>query len=213
LKLSFDNPFFEFLTTATHFIGLNILFLITCVPIFTIGPALAALYSVTIKESLNENGYMTKRYLKAFKSNFKQGVGATFFFLLTAAIFLFNLSFWYSFNTVFAQIIFVVILAATVILFICFIYAFPLMARYENPLKQTLKNALFVGMENLKFTLLIMLILVTVAAFTFWYSMFSIFMLFLGFSFLAYCLSFLFNKIFEKYNEQKKVQEENAQHA
>ena len=51
MKFNPDSPFFQFMNSLAAFIGLNLIFLITCLPIFTIGPALTALYTVTMKEA------------------------------------------------------------------------------------------------------------------------------------------------------------------
>lgn len=53
-------------------IVLNILFLITCVPIFTIGAAKTALYDVCFRMGTDREGGLVKTYFHAFASNFKQ---------------------------------------------------------------------------------------------------------------------------------------------
>ena len=89
-----ESPFFQFMNTLASFIGLNVLFLITCLPVITIGPALAALYTVTMQEARKESGYVFTTYLKAFKNNFRQGVAAFLIFLVLALVFLYNVFFW-----------------------------------------------------------------------------------------------------------------------
>ena len=66
MKFNPDSPFFQFMNSLAAFIGLNVIFLITCLPIFTIGPALTALYTVTLKEARKEGGYIFSTYFKAF---------------------------------------------------------------------------------------------------------------------------------------------------
>ena len=51
MKFNIESPFFQFMNTLATFIGLNVLFLILCLPIITIGPALKALYTVTMQEA------------------------------------------------------------------------------------------------------------------------------------------------------------------
>ena len=76
MKFNPDSPFFQFMNSLAAFIGLNVIFLITCLPIFTIGPALTALYTVTLKEARKEGGYIFSTYFKAFKENFRQSAAA-----------------------------------------------------------------------------------------------------------------------------------------
>lgn len=54
---------------------LNLLFLLCCIPIVTIGPAITAMYYVTMKMVRNEEAYIARSFFKSFKENFKQGLG------------------------------------------------------------------------------------------------------------------------------------------
>ena len=170
MKFNPDSPFFQFMNSLAAFIGLNVIFLITCLPIFTIGPALTALYTVTLKEARKEGGYIFSTYFKAFKENFRQ----------SAAAFLIQL-----------------VLALT------FMYCYPLMARFDNTLTQSMKNAFFVAITHPKFTLGLAGILAVYLFFCFGFSDFAkVFMILLGFSFLAYCNSMLLMKVFQDYEEE-----------
>ena len=51
---------------------LNILWLICCLPVVTAGAATTALVSVTLKMTDDNEGYIFRSYIKAFKRNFKQ---------------------------------------------------------------------------------------------------------------------------------------------
>lgn len=68
-----DSPVMRFLTKVADLIILNILFLICCIPIVTIGAASTALYTVTMKSVRDEESYVIRSYFKAFKDNFKIG--------------------------------------------------------------------------------------------------------------------------------------------
>ena len=48
-KISMDNPVFRAMGRAADLFVLNILFLLTCIPVITIGAAQSALYAVTLK--------------------------------------------------------------------------------------------------------------------------------------------------------------------
>lgn len=88
------NPFIDAIDMLFHFFILNLVFLITCLPVFTIGTALSSMYYVVIKETKGEYGYVVRTYLREFKRNFKNGTIA--FLLLSAVgiVLLFNLMFW-----------------------------------------------------------------------------------------------------------------------
>lgn len=205
MKFDPDNPFFEFMNTLAAFIGLNVLFLITCLPIITIGPALSALYTVTLKEARKENGYVFSTYLKAFKRNFPQSAAAFLIHLILALVFGFNAIFWGEQNTVFGNICLLVMTMLLVILALSFLYTFPLMARFQNTLKQTLKNSFSIALTNPKITLGLLGIHAVFILACLVIPQAKIFMLLLGFAFLAYCNSFLLTRLFASYESYEYV--------
>ena len=203
MKFNPDSPFFQFMNSLAAFIGLNVIFLITCLPIFTIGPALTALYTVTLKEARKEGGYIFSNYFKAFKENFRQSAAAFLIQLVLALVFLFNAHFWGEQNTVLGNALMFVMTALLVVLALTFMYCYPLMARFDNTLTQSMKNAFFVAITHPKFTLGLAGILAVYLFFCFGFSDFAkVFMILLGFSFLAYCNSMLLMKVFQDYEEE-----------
>ena len=71
---SMDNAFFRFVGKVTDLVWLNILTLICCIPIFTMGAAFTAMYHVLIKIAIKEEGVVTRPFFREFKANFKNGV-------------------------------------------------------------------------------------------------------------------------------------------
>ena len=67
MKINLDSPVIAFLTTVADFMILNILFIICCVPVITIGPAISALYTITMREARHEGGYIFKPFLRHLK--------------------------------------------------------------------------------------------------------------------------------------------------
>ena len=51
---------------------LNLLFIICCIPIVTIGASITAMYYVTLKMVRNEESYLFRSFFKSFKQNLKQ---------------------------------------------------------------------------------------------------------------------------------------------
>ncbi len=201
MKFNVDSPIFQFLNTLSVFVALNVLFLLLCLPVFTIGPALIALYDVTMREARGECGYLIKPFFQSFFKNFKKG---TLLFLLLFAlgmILLFNMVFWMNLSTLPAMIISFVIALAVGVYLLTLLYAFPLMARFENSIRQTLKNAFQLAVFHRSQTLILILILVLALLGCYFIPQAKIFMLLLGFSFLAYCQSFFYIKVFAHYEE------------
>lgn len=210
MKSKAMNPVLDFINTLCNFVALNLVFLITCLPVITIGTALSSLYYVTLREARGEYGYLVRTYLREFKNNFKKGTIAFAILFLIGAILLFNIAFWFGTGTMPATIITGVLIAAMIGWFLIFTYTFPLIGRFENSTKQTLKNAFGLAMSNMKATFA----LIIIDAFVFFLCLFlspmKLIMVLFGFAFTAYCQSFVFKKVFEPY-EAEQIAPENTE--
>jgi len=199
---SFFNPkstATRFLTGLCNLIIVNLLFIITCIPIFTIGASLTALYRITIAILAGDNPAIFRDYFRAFKENFLKATLLELFYAAVSAFFIFEVVMvntmmspdlsWVQYIPYFFLLL---ILAHT-------LYSFPLLAWFEESFGQILKNALFLSITNLPVT--IMYILFTAGlAYAFWQfpSLTASLMIFLGISLLALFYSLFLKRIFEK---------------
>ena len=69
MKTTLANPVLDFINTLCNFVELNLVFLISCLPVITIGTALSSLYYVTLREARGEYGYLVRTYIKEFRKN------------------------------------------------------------------------------------------------------------------------------------------------
>lgn len=196
-----DSPVMQFLSRVTDIIILNILFIICSLPIVTVGASMTALYSVTLKMVKNEESYIFRSFFIAFKNNFMHST-VTWMILLAAGIVV-----WLDYQTLgiaggsFSRVFSVVLTPICVILLFTSIYIFPFIARFENTIRNSLKNALFISIARLPYTVLLLLLLALAAAFTYFIN-FQIVVLvwfLIGFSGLAYLNSFLLRLAFRKF--------------
>ncbi|MGN1141581.1 MAG: YesL family protein [Oliverpabstia sp.] len=202
MKLNVDSPVFQFLGTFTDFIVLNFLFLITCIPILTTGSAISALFTVTMREARNEPGYIIRPYLKAFKENLKSGFLLTLLYTGMGAILGFNLVFWLQIKTLPGTIALVIIACCTFCYLLSLLYVFALNARFENSVRQTLKNSLFIALANPSQTIVILLICIVAGALLYVSKIFRVFLIIFGFAFLAYCASYPLIKVLGQYEQE-----------
>ncbi|MBU5482597.1 YesL family protein [Blautia sp. MSJ-19] len=199
MKFNTESPVFQFLETLFDFVILNVLFLITCIPVVTIGPAISALYTVTLREVRNEQGYIIRSYFAAFKENFKHSFLLSVLYTIVGAILLYNLAFWAQMKTAVGSAFLIIIAACTLLYVISLLYVFALSARFENTIKRTVKNSLLIALASPVQTLMILLIAVIGFALTSVSPLFRVFLVIFGFAFLAYCASFPLTKVFSKY--------------
>ena len=76
MKFNTNAPFWQFMNTLARFTALNLVYLVTLIPIITIGPARAALYSTMFAYDEHDDVNLVREYLKRFKREFKQGLAA-----------------------------------------------------------------------------------------------------------------------------------------
>lgn len=199
MKGKLMNPVLDFINTLCNFIALNIVFLITCLPVVTIGTALSSLYCVTLREARGEYGYLVRTYLQEFKANLKSGTLAFLILLAAGAVLLFNLVFWNAMGDLFSMVIAALILVACIAFFLIFTYTFPLLARFENSTLQTFKNAFSLAVANKKATLFLILIDTLFVFFCIFLPPAKLMMVLFGFAFLAYSQSFVFKEVFKPF--------------
>ena len=153
-----ENPAMKFLTAIADLIIVNLVFLITCIPIFTIGASLSALYRICHEIHLDNHPAIFKEYFAEFKSSFKN---ATIIWIPTFLAIVFLVSDLYVINNlidakyVALQIpVFILLLFAASIL----IYAFPMQGTLNQTVKTTVKNSLIFGFAKLPTTIFILVI-------------------------------------------------------
>lgn len=200
-----DSPVMSFLSRIADLIWLNLLTLLCSIPIVTAGAAFTALHYVSIKMVRNEEGYLTRSYFKSFKENFFQATVMWILMLfLTAAA---GADFYFV-SMMDSGVAFVLRTGLCVVLFffLCSgIYWFALLARFENSIKNTIKNACFIGILNFPKSICILIIY---AVFWVLYGMFALHILplifLLGISLPIYLASYLFSGIFKKLEPQEE---------
>ena len=143
---SIDSPFMKLLQAFTDLIILNLLWLMGCLPIFTIGASTTALYQCIIKLKKDEDGRPWSDFWKYFRSNFKQ---ATVLFLIVALVIALTIM---DILVIIALIpntriiLKILILLPFLLVVPALGYVFPLQAFFDNNVIQTLKNAWIMSM-------------------------------------------------------------------
>ena len=202
-----DSPLMIFLSNLTDIIVLNVLCFICCLPIITIGPSVTAMHYITLKIARDEEIYVIRDYFKAFKENFKQSVLAWLVFLVITAVFFVDYLILKDMGLENTKVFLMII--GAIYLLVCFtmMYVFPLMARFENSLKQTVKNAFFMSILHIfKTVIMAVIYAIPFVLLPLHYNVLMVFLL-VGLSGPAYFNSFIWKSIFKKY-EPEKVEEE-----
>ena len=143
-----DSKFMAVLNRLGDLITLNLLWLVCCLPVFTIGPSTTALYTVLQKLEREEAPALAPAFFKAFRSSFRQALIVSLILLLPIALaggYLFLLLSGALNNDTVLR--FLCCLSIVIVSIVCS-YAFPLLASFDNTVFGTLKNALLLPLSN-----------------------------------------------------------------
>ena len=153
-----DSPLYRFLSKLLDVIRLNFLWIIFSIPIITIGASTVAAMSVALKMADDEEGYIGRGFLKAFKENWKQG---TLLWLITAvAAYAIYLDFQFFEAIEGNPIIFLIVgIVSLIVVVSALLYAYPLSARYENTLFRTINNSIDICRRYIGRTLILVAVL------------------------------------------------------
>lgn len=208
-----NSPVVVFLNKVTDLILLNAVYLICCIPVFTIGAATTALYYVCIVSIRQGDGYVIRRFFKSFKENFTQATVIWLIMLTVSLLMGFDLLFWSRLGTVFSKVMFVLSATIAFMLFIVCLYVFPVLAKLEGCIRTTIKNAAVFSAGYLPYTI-ILLVLTGGFLYANYVSIgMNAISLFIGFAVLAYIKSFfiykvMMNHINEKYDDFYNLEKE-----
>lgn len=197
-----DSPVMRFLNRMADLLILNILMIICCIPIITAGAAFTAMHYVILKMVRGEEGYLIKGFFKSFARNFKQATLIWLLMLLVIAVYVGDsLIFSYS-GVTFPKPLVIAVVAVGAILFMISTYVFPLLARFDNTIKNTIKNAALLSFANLPKTLLMALFYVAPFIIGYFSTYSYIFIFMFGISLPAYGAAWLYSNIFKKFEPE-----------
>lgn len=199
MRWNIGSPILDRMNTAVDFMILNMVYLICCIPVITIGPATAALYQVTLREVRKEHGYLVRSFFRHFRELFFQGIFTFLFFAALLWAGAYALVFWSAFDTLSGTVAFLLTLFLTVIILCALLYVFPLMARFQNRFLQTIENAFLFAVSNAGSSFLLLLIRILAAGLLYLFPVMKIFMMIAGFSLTAWLDSLILTRLFSPY--------------
>lgn len=197
-----DSPLMQFLNKVADLMWLNILTLICCIPIITVGPALTALHYMALKIARNEECYIAKDYFKSFKMNLKQGILIWLIELVIAMLLIGDFFIMNNSTMDFGRPMKIILTVVAVIMLFTFTFVYPVLAKFDNTVVRTIKNAFFIGILQFPKTILMMILsLVPPVLFLLVPQIIPV-VFFFGFSVPAWASAKMYSKFFKKLEDQ-----------
>ncbi len=156
--LNIDSSFYKALSKISNYMILGVLWVISCIPVITVGAACSAVYAAHHKVIQNSNGYIWSTYWQQFRANFKQSSLLWLIMLLLAGFF--AADFYILFRMGAAQkTAFVTVFAVLGVFCVMWMqYWFPYIVHIEDPIKTVLKNTLIMTIAHLPQSILLLII-------------------------------------------------------
>ena len=205
IKAAFDTDNFlmRFCEKILDIVTVNLLFVVSCLPIVTIGVAKISLYQTIFEVKGSRRVPVFKTYMRAFKQNLKLGLQLG---LLELGIFLISvvdLSLFWGQTSLGFQLIKAICLGILIFLTLVMLASYPIAARYDLTWKEVLQKGLLLVSFNFVwfFLMLAIILLIIMLLYLSGFTLVlggSAFLLF-GFGLLAFCQAGLMEKLFAKY--------------
>lgn len=208
-----NNPLMRSLAKIGDLIILNLLFILCCLPLITIGPAVTALFSVMLKLIRDEEGSVTKDFFRAFRLNFKQSLLIHLLFLLVS--FVLAVDIWFVFYAVADHGVMTYILLAVsgvlaIVTAMTMLYVYPVLARFDNSTRNTIQAAFILSFRHWP-TTVVLAVLVALPVVIMLIPNeavvgFAYLMIIIGFSAFAMAQSILLRRVLDQYVPQSDNQ-------
>ena len=204
--LDTDNVLMRFSEKVLDIVTANLLFVVSCLPIVTIGVAKISLYQTMFEIKKSRRVPVFKIYIRAFKQNLRLGLQLGLLELGIVLISLLDLYlFWGQAGLAF-QVLKAICLGILIFLTLVMLASYPIAARYELTWKEVLQRGLLLVSFNFPwfFLMLAILFLIVMVLYVSGFTLVlggSAFLLF-GFGLLAFWQTGLIEKLFAKYQSE-----------
>lgn len=182
---------------------LNCLFIISCLPVVTIGAAITAAYGTAYKLVDYREGILYKEYLHQFKLNFWP---ATKIWLLLIGLILGGFAI-FPFMRPFLvgnRLAYYVMMIVMTALALTVLYLFPLTARFDNTLSGTVVNAMILSLKHLPISILLFFVSIGGVLVPFYFPKLLFAWLFVGVGLVFFLNAKLILKVFAQYENTEE---------
>lgn len=164
-----DNLFWRTMNLVMQLTALSLVTAVLCLPVITAGAALTALYSVMMKMVNREDCAVMKDYFRGFRRNFRQATISWMLLLAVGALLVIDLYIVTKSTGRAATGLTYLFIMLAGFWILEFSVLFPLLSRYDNILKNSIKNALILGISSFLPWGLLMMVLNALPMMIAWY--------------------------------------------
>jgi uncharacterized membrane protein YesL len=208
----YDNPVIRILNRCTDLVVLNLLFLLCCIPVVTIGAATTAMASVTLRSVRYGDGYVVQNFFRAFRENFRQSTRLWLLILLFGGMLVLDFLFWNGEKpSVVTSTMKMVTVALGLLGYMVFVWLVPLMAKTTGTLREQIGNAIKMAVGYFfPYTVVCMGLPILAAYLAYINGPMLMLMMVMGFATVSYICSFFIYRVFANHMEEESLGSEDV---
>lgn len=143
---AYDGPVYKVLSRVSDVVILHLLWLVTSLPLVTLGASLSALYSVSMAHKLGSDAPISALYFEAFHSKWQRASLMFAVLSFSGALLVLNLFFWnYVASGFISRVAAIITLVLCVLWGLVFIYGFAAIGYTDLNLKSVIMGSLGVA--------------------------------------------------------------------
>lgn len=201
--LEIDSAYSRAMFKLVDLILINLLFIVSAVPIITIGAAITSTYTVLFNYTNGNKDRIISRYFQAFRQNWRQSTVVYLFIMLAFCLLTINLFLFPSYDGPLRWLVLISLIIFTVILYLFAIVIFAYLAKFNDSIIKSFQNVLKIILDNIFKSLLILLVTLMPLGILIIYpqslALVLYYFIFVGFSMLIYIYTKILSGIFNKY--------------
>lgn len=158
-----ENPFWTFLNKLADIVILEFLWLLTSIPLITIGASSCALWHCVLRLIRDEEGRITSNYFRAFRESLRTGTAVWAVHLAVIAVLTADFLICRRMQSAVGVFLLGAVLVLSVFAATVSIFLYPLSGRFDFTWKKVIGNSIFLTLRHLPHALCMLLIYVVAA--------------------------------------------------
>ncbi len=142
-----DNPFWTFVNKVIDIAILELIWILTSLPIITIGASSSAFWNCVMRICEDDEGHIYSAYFKTFAKTFKTSTLLWLIQLAVGVLLVIDVWFCFSVKETYGSFLIGAFIIVAVIYLITGMYLYPLTGRFRFDLKRVLTNSIYLGMR------------------------------------------------------------------
>jgi uncharacterized membrane protein YesL len=152
-----NSRIYLLLEKFSNLLILNLVWIVACLPIFTIFPATAAMFSVIRQWKLNDENSVIKPFIKYLKINFKQSFIIELFLFPCVMLLVFDFYYILQSDSNIMIYLLIPLFLITILVISMTTFLFPVMVHYQLSIKDLFKNSVILSFIHLPTTFLLIM--------------------------------------------------------